>query len=129
MKRRLVVAFQKYCLNPLTKPLAGILPGWILLETTGRKSGKKRRTPLGGTKQGSSFWVVSEHGRSNYVRNIEADPRVRVRMRGRWRDGTAHVMPDDDADARRKTQSAWNRSAVRTFGTDLLSVRIDLDES
>jgi deazaflavin-dependent oxidoreductase (nitroreductase family) len=128
LKRKLVTRFQKYLLNPLTRRVAGRFPGWILLETTGRITGRKRRTPLGGTRDGRSFWVVSEQGRrADYVRNIEANPRVRVRMGGRWVEGSAHVVPDDDADARRRTQSRWNRSAVRAFGTDLLSVRIDLD--
>ncbi|MGQ4420946.1 nitroreductase/quinone reductase family protein, partial [Streptomyces sp. SAS_269] len=29
-----------------------------------------------------------------------ADPRVRVRVAGRWHHGTAHLLPDDDAVAR-----------------------------
>ena len=128
MKRRIVTTSQKYLMNPFTKLVAGLLPGWMLLETTGRKSGKKRRTPVGGTRDGDSFWVVSEQGRrADYVRNIEADPRVRLKMRGRWVNGSAHIVPEDDADARRRMQGAWNRSAVKMFGTDLLSVRIDLD--
>ena len=128
MKRQIVTTLQKYLMNPFTRPVAGRLPGWVLLETKGRKTGRRRRTTVGGTRDGDSFWVVSEQGRhADYVRNIEADPRVRVRIRGRWLDGTAHVVPDDDVDARRRTQSAWNRSAVRAFGTELLSVRIDFD--
>jgi deazaflavin-dependent oxidoreductase (nitroreductase family) len=83
---------------------------------------------------GSTFWIVSEHGaRSAYVRNIEADPRVRVRVRGRWRSGTAHLMPDDDprdrqrALSERRPLARLNAAAVRGWGTDLLTVRIDLD--
>lgn len=128
MKRQIVTTAQKYLMNPFTRQVAGRLPGWVLLETTGRRTGKKRRTPVGGTRVGQSFWVVSEQGRhADYVRNIESDPRVRVRIRGSWVEGRAQVVPEDDADARRRTQSAWNRSAVRAFGTDLLSIRIDLD--
>ena len=127
-KRRAVVAFQKYALNPFTKLVAGLFPGWMLLETTGRRSGRPRRTTLGGTRDGDVFWVVSEQGaKANYVRNIAADPQVRVRIGGRWRTGRATIMPDDDAQARVRTQSAWNRNAVRLMGTDLLTVRIDLD--
>jgi deazaflavin-dependent oxidoreductase (nitroreductase family) len=128
-KRRIVTAYQRYGLNPFTKLVAGsIFTGWVLLETTGRTSGKPRRTPLGGTLEGDAFWIVSEQGRrAQYVRNIEKDPRVRLRIRRRWRTGTAHVVPGDDAIARTQTQNVWNRRAVRMFGTDLLSVRIDLD--
>jgi hypothetical protein len=35
------------------------------------------------------FWIVAEHGRrANYVRNIEANPRVRVRVGRRWHEGS-----------------------------------------
>jgi deazaflavin-dependent oxidoreductase (nitroreductase family) len=128
-KRRRVVAFQKYVLNPVTRLVAGTFPGWVLLETKGRRSGEPRRTPLGGSREGrDTFWVVSEQGtKANYVRNIAAHPDVRLRIGGRWRTGRATVVPDDDVDARLRTQSRWNRSAVRMVGTELLSVRIDLD--
>jgi deazaflavin-dependent oxidoreductase (nitroreductase family) len=130
-KRKRVVRFQKYLLNPVTRLVAGTFPGWVLLETTGRKSGKPRRTPLGGTREGrDTFWVVSEQGtKASYVRNITVDPDVRLRIGGRWRTGRATVVPDDDVEARLRTQSRWNRTAVRMVGTDLLSIRIDLDAS
>lgn len=42
-----------------------------MLETTGRKSGKPRRTAVGGRVMDNQFWMVSEHGEhSDYVRNI-----------------------------------------------------------
>ena len=130
-KRRRVVRFQKYLLNPLTRLVAGTFPGWVLLETKGRRTGKPRRTPLGGSREGrDTFWVVSEQGaKANYVRNISVDPNVRLRIGGRWRAGRATIVPDDDVDARLRTQSRWNRTAVRMVGTELLSVRIDLDPS
>lgn len=104
------------------------LPFQTLLETTGRKSGQPRRTPLGGRLVGDEFWFVSEFGeQSQYVRNIQADPRVRVRLRGRWRSGTAHLVPDDDPHARLKQLPKLNSFGVRTFGTNLLTIRVDLD--
>ena len=72
--------------------------------------------------------MVSEHGgHSHYVLNIKADPRVRVRLNGRWRSGTAHLLPDDDADARLAQLPTVNSAVVRAMGTDLLTIRIDLD--
>lgn len=77
---------------------------------------------------GNEFWFVSEFGeRSQYVRNIQADARVRVRLRGKWRSGTAHLLPDDDAHARLRDLPQFNSFGVRTFGTNLLTVRVDLD--
>ena len=142
MKYRFVHLLQKYVLNPPAKLLfaLGIAPpGRALLETMGRTTGKRRRTPVGDGRVGKEFWIVAEHGRrAGYVRNIAASPRVRLKLRhgllARWHSGTAHVLPDDDPRERqrwlaREVKGAGsNARAVRLFGTDLLTVRIDLDE-
>ena len=134
-KYQVVTLVQKRVANPVVRTLLerGVrIPGYSLLETTGRKSGLARTTPVGDGLEGSTFWIVSEHGRrSAYVRNIEADPRVRVRVRGRWRSGTAHVLADDDPRERQRMlgRRAWiNAASVRRLGTDLLTVRIDLTD-
>ncbi len=132
MKLRLVRSFQKYLLNPWLKGFAalGLLPrGWAILETTGRRTGKHRRVPVGSELDGDTFWLVAEHGRrAGYVRNVEADPQVRVRIGRRWRTGTAHALPGDDPLARlERMRNRSNAAAVRRFGTELLTVRIDLD--
>ncbi|MFI6037442.1 nitroreductase family deazaflavin-dependent oxidoreductase [Streptomyces sp. NPDC051315] len=124
LRFRAATAFQRRVANPLMRRL----PFHTLLETTGRVSGLPRRTPLGGRRVGDSFWLVSEFGeRSQYVRNIKADPRVRVRIRGRWHTGTAHLLPDDDPVARLRALPRFNSAGVRAFGTSLLTVRVDLD--
>jgi deazaflavin-dependent oxidoreductase (nitroreductase family) len=124
LKYRAVSAFQRRIANPLLRRL----PLQTVLETTGRTSGLPRRTPLGGRRIGDSFWLVSEFGeRSHYVRNIKADPRVRVRIRGRWHTGTAHLLPDDDPVARLRALPRYNSTAVRALGAGLLTVRVDLD--
>ena len=41
--------------------------------------------------------MVSEHGEhSDYVLNMKANPQVRVRIGGKWRNGIANLLPDDD---------------------------------
>jgi len=137
VKRRLVTALQVHLLNRPVKALLarGVTPpGVALLETTGRRSGRPRRTPVGDGLEGDAFWIVAEHGRSaGYVRNLEADPRVRVKVGGRWWTGTAHLLDDDDPRARQRTLArghplrALNAASVRAMGTDLLTIRIDLD--
>ncbi|WP_328748194.1 nitroreductase family deazaflavin-dependent oxidoreductase [Streptomyces sp. NBC_00285] len=123
-KYRIVTALQRR-LNPLMRRL----PLQAVLETTGRTSGLPRRTPVGGKRVGGSFWLVSEFGeRSQYVRNIRADPRVRVRIHGRWHAGTAHPMPDDDIAVRLRSLPVMNSAAVRAVGAGQLTVRVDLDE-
>ena len=142
MKRRVVHFLQKYFFNPPIKFLFAIglwRPGYALLETVGRKTGKLRRTPVGDGRVGREFWIVAEHGRNaGYVRNIEKSPRVRLKLRdgmhSRWHTGTAHLLPEDDPRERQRwlaTQlpsSAANARVVRLFGTELLTVRIDLDD-
>ncbi|MFC7883166.1 nitroreductase/quinone reductase family protein [Streptomyces sp. NPDC057376] len=125
-KYRAVTAVQRR-LNAVMRRL----PAQTLLETTGRVSGLPRRTPVGGRRVGDSFWLVSEFGeRSQYVRNVRADPRVRLRIRGRWYTGTARLLPDDDPVARLRLLPRVNSLAVRAMGvgTGHLTVRVDLDD-
>jgi deazaflavin-dependent oxidoreductase (nitroreductase family) len=114
-------------LHRVINPVMRLAPLQVVLETTGRTSGKPRRVPIGGRHKGDQFWFVSLHGRaSDYVRNIEHDNAVRLRLHGRWRAGTAHLLPDDDANARLAMLPLMNRAADRALGTDLLTIRIDL---
>jgi deazaflavin-dependent oxidoreductase (nitroreductase family) len=141
MKHGIVHTLQKYVLNPPIKLALAIglpLPGYALLETKGRKTGKPRRTPVGDGRVGNQFLLVAEHGtKAGYVRNIERDQRVRLKLREglkyRWHAGTAHLLSDDDPRERQRwlashlPSSAGNARAVRLFGTQLLSIRVDLD--
>lgn len=131
-KRRLTTALARYLVNPVVRRLVALglaSRWWTILETIGRKSGEPRRTPIGNGLDGDTFWIVAEHGRrAGYVRNVQANPRVRVKAGDRWRSGTAHLMPDDDPRERiRKIGLRLNGAIVRAVGTDLLTVRIDLD--
>jgi deazaflavin-dependent oxidoreductase (nitroreductase family) len=124
LRDRITTVFQKNVANPLMR----LMPFQTLLETTGRKSGEPRRTPLDGSRVGDQFWFVSEFGdKSQYVKNIQADPRVRVRLKGKWHSGTAHLVPDDDPHERLRSLPKINSFGVRTLGTNLLTVRVDLD--
>jgi deazaflavin-dependent oxidoreductase (nitroreductase family) len=144
LSTRLARFAERYVLNPQMRlALAlGLAPrAFALLETTGRNSGKPRRTPVGNGLLGHTFWLISEHGRSaGYVRNIERNPRVRVKVHGRWQAGTAQILPEDDAMARldtvatalgrmRRLDAAIFRSFVRLLDTHPVTIRIDLDPS
>lgn len=139
LKRWLVARLQRFVLNPPIRLLLriGVPLGYALVETTGRVSGKPRRTPVGNGRMGDTFWIVAEHGyQAGYVKNIVHDPRVRIRMRDGWRfrwfTGVASVVADDPY-ARQRTLSRWrplralNAMVVRVMGTHLLTIRIDLD--
>ena len=130
-KRRVSTFLSTKLLNPLLKAATGAgvaLPGIVILETTGRRSGEPRRTPVGKAVDGDTLWIVVEHGRrAAYVRNIEADPRVWVKLGRRWRAGSARTLPGDDPRARQRTMPRSNARVVRLMGSNLLTVRVDLD--
>ncbi len=131
-KRRISTGLATRVVNPLVRWAVrhGLAPRtYAILETTGRRSGLPRRTPIGHVADDNTVWIVAEHGsRAGYVRNIRSNPRVRIKLRGGWRSGTARVLDEDDPRARLRWMGLrFNALVVRLTGTDLLSVRIDLD--
>jgi deazaflavin-dependent oxidoreductase (nitroreductase family) len=129
-KRRFSTALSRYVVNPIVKLAVRLrlVRGWAILETHGRKTGLPRQNPVGNGLLGDTFWIVAEHGaKAGYVRNIAADPRVRVFVNRRWRGGTAHLLPGDDPVERQRSLPALNARVVRLMGTDLMTVRVDLD--
>ena len=131
-KRRISTALAKYALNPFVKAAVRLgvpLPIVVILETTGRKSGLPRRTPVGKAIEGDTLWVVAEHGRrASWVRNLAANPRLRVRAGRRWRGATATLLPEDDPRERQRLMpNKFNSAMVRVMKSDMLTVRIDLD--
>jgi deazaflavin-dependent oxidoreductase (nitroreductase family) len=110
----------------------GLAPrAFALLETVGRRTGRPRQTPVGNGLSGNTFWLVAVHGsQADYVRNILAQPAVRVKVAGRWRTGTATVLPDDDAAARsRQLPYQWDAAIGRLMATRPVTIRIDLTEA
>jgi deazaflavin-dependent oxidoreductase (nitroreductase family) len=129
-KRRLSTALAHYVVNPVVKLAVRLrlVRGWAILETRGRKTGLPRQNPVGNGLRGDTFWIVAEHGaKAGYVRNITADPRVRVFVNGRWRTGTGQALPSDDPLERQRSLPGFNARVVRLMGTELMTVRIDLD--
>jgi deazaflavin-dependent oxidoreductase (nitroreductase family) len=113
-------------MNPVAVRLAGLAPWWVVLETTGRQSGRPRRVPLArGPKSGSTTWLISVHGRqAGFARNISASPEVRLKVLGRWYPGKASLMPFDQTIVQRFNRYA--RMGPRTLGIDPALIRIEL---
>ena len=131
-KRRISTWFTAKVLNPgLRWALErGIFPKThALLETTGRKSGQPRRIPIGNGLRGDHFWIVTEPGhRAAYVKNIKANPRVRVKVGRSWYEGNAQILEDDDPRERmRMLGRTVNDALVRAVGTEQIVIRVDLD--
>jgi len=67
----------------------------LLLTTTGRRSGMKRVTPLQYEMIGSDYYLGSARGiKSDWVRNIQTNPQVEVRVGAKQFYGTAEVICD-----------------------------------
>jgi deazaflavin-dependent oxidoreductase (nitroreductase family) len=139
-RNRLLHPLQEQVINPIVKlawDLGIPIPGDALLETTGRRTGRPRRTPVCDGLDGEIFWLVAQLGRrADWMRNIEANPRVRVKISGwrtSWRTGIAHILDDDDPHERLRILGRANlarRLCVCTsmaMSTTPLTVRIDLD--
>ena len=132
---------QQSVVNPVVRLAWGLrlpIPGDALLETTGRRTGLRRRTPVCDGLEGDTFWLIAQRGRdADWVRNIEADPRVRVRLSGPhagWRAGTAHILDDDDPRERQRVLSHASvarrlcMSTSRALHASPLTIRVDLDQ-
>jgi deazaflavin-dependent oxidoreductase (nitroreductase family) len=133
LKRRVSKGLTVRVVNPLVRRLLewGVPgTGTALLETVGRRSGLPRRVPVGNGLRGNTFWIVTEHGWSaDYVKNIQKNPRVRVKVGRGWRRGTAQILTQEDPYERmRKLRRRANDTLVRAVGTEHLVIRIDLSD-
>jgi deazaflavin-dependent oxidoreductase (nitroreductase family) len=127
-------------INPVVQPAWDLglpIPGDALLETTGRRTGLRRHTPVCDGLEGDTFWLIAQRGHdADWVRNIKANPRVRVKVSGPhadWRSGTAHILDSDDPRERQRilSQASFPRllcmSASKALNTSPLTIRVDLD--
>ncbi|MCM6772327.1 nitroreductase family deazaflavin-dependent oxidoreductase [Nocardia sp. CDC159] len=89
----------------LTRPLRALHSVWFtvrlphgvgVLTTTGRKSGKPRRTFVKAIREGDRAYLVSIRGeRALWLKNIRADPVVSVRLRDGTFTGVVRDLRDD----------------------------------
>ena len=137
-KRRVATALARYTVNPVVKGMIAVgltPPGVVLLETTGRRTGSARRTPVGARRDGNSLWLVAEHGRRARVR---AQHRGRSTGAGEDRPPLASGQRNG---ARRRRLAArrlreigrgrpdlkLNSGVVRVMKSEPVTVRLDLD--
>ena len=69
----------------------------LIVETVGRRSGKRHRLPVGYLDDGGRIIVVVEDGsRAHWVRNALAnDGRLRIHLRGAWRPARLWILDED----------------------------------
>jgi deazaflavin-dependent oxidoreductase (nitroreductase family) len=86
----------------------------LIVETVGRRSGKRRRLPVGYLDDGGRIIVVVEDGsRAHWVRNaLEDGGRLRIFLRGAWRSARLRVL-DADPEAYLEKMSRVHAAFVR----------------
>ena len=78
---------------------AGAEPEFLYLTTTGRRTGQPREIEIWFTARAGHYYVVAEHReKTQWVQNVRADPRVRVRVGDRDLAATARPI-DPTADS------------------------------
>ena len=70
-------------------------PMYLYLTTTGRVTGQAREIEIWFAEQGGRFYLVAERVSANWVRNIQWQPRVKVRVGDATFDAIARVMHND----------------------------------
>ena len=123
-KRSISTFLSVRLINPLAKAAAraGLpLPGLVILETAGRKSGQPRRTPVGKALDGDTLWIV---------RRARPPRRLCSQHRGRPRAGSrrpplarGHGPGAGRYDPRecQRTMPRGNAQVVRLMGSQLLN--------
>ena len=96
-------------------PLVSTTPfgRFLVLHTTGRRSGQPRETPLSYTRDGDDYVVIASDGGSprhpDWYLNLEADPDAEVDIGGRRSPVRAATVTGDERDR------LW-RQAVGSYG-------------
>jgi deazaflavin-dependent oxidoreductase (nitroreductase family) len=89
-------------------------PKYLYLTTVGRRSGRPRRIEIWFTRHEGCYYLVAERGRrSQWVRNLLADPAVRARVGTRGFRAHARVV---DHRAERELVGAVRRRSEAKYG-------------
>ncbi|HYU92433.1 MAG TPA: nitroreductase family deazaflavin-dependent oxidoreductase [Actinomycetota bacterium] len=76
--------FNRRVTNRATKPLAETLPGFAVVMHTGRRSGRRYRTPVNLFRLGDGYAIALTYGRDrDWVRNVMAARGCEVQTRRR----------------------------------------------
>jgi deazaflavin-dependent oxidoreductase (nitroreductase family) len=100
---------------------------FIYVTTTGRVTGKPREIEIWFVESGDKLYILAEHFfKTQWVQNIDRNPRIRVRLGERECDATARILD------RKTDRAVWEiaeQLAREKYGWgEGLPVEITLDE-
>ena len=97
----------------------------LIVETLGRRSGKRRRIPVGYLDDGGRIIVVVEEGaRAQWVRNALANgARLRIYFRGAWHEARLRIL-DADPESYLRRMNRVHAAFVRLESTTPAVVEI-----
>ena len=135
-KRRIEILVGRYTANPVIRGLfkLGIAPpGMAIIETIGRRTGQVRQVPVVCPPAQGTMWLIAQHGaHAGWVRNLQENPAVRLKLGRHWVSGTAQLVPEDDVRARIDTfaETAIGRAitaaSFRALESQPVSVKVDI---
>jgi len=104
--------------------LGGLMPMQLLLTTVGRKSGRPRQAVVDVLRRDAAtdtYYVVSAYGaRSDWYRNLQANPAVRVQVRWRRFAARATILAKEEAEKVlldfRRQHRLYSRVTLRLVG-------------
>jgi deazaflavin-dependent oxidoreductase (nitroreductase family) len=74
-------------------PMGPFSKQFLVLTTTGRKTGRKHAVPLGFVRDGDTYLAINAGGRSNWYRNALANPQVTLEIAGKRIEACAEPVP------------------------------------
>lgn len=76
--------FNRVVTNPLFRPISGWVPLWSIVEHTGRRSGRRYRTPVSMFHTSDGVAVLLPYGPDrDWVKNLQAADGGRVKLNGK----------------------------------------------
>lgn len=100
------------------------------LTTKGRRTGAPRQIAIWfAATEDHLYLLAGGREQAHWVRNLQADPKVRVSIRDRTFEGRARVVEgtDDDPTARQALGAKYGTKWLTRWLRESLPVRIDLD--
>lgn len=79
---------------------------YLYLTTRGRKTGRPREIEIWFTHHEDRFYLIAEYATSNWVKNLQSDPAVQVRVAGQSFSAHARLLQTEADSALAKTVQA-----------------------